>query len=362
MHAAAWVVWVLMVMTIALMTTNPLYLCLLLLAILAVAAFAPRSGTAVASFRVLLIGGTVLLGFSALIATINGGYGDHILFTLPGPGLPSWLGGLRLGGPVTAENLVASATRGLAILCVFLGFAVFHGAVSPHRVLRMGPAALFHAGLVLTIGLTLLPATIEDLRRLRELRALRGGSPGLRSAAALVVPAVIGGLERSMRLGEALESRGYASPPPLPVRARLAGFVAAPLALVAGWVWLYAPGQSLLALGLAALSLGALVWWGVATSRRRRTTRMRPERMTPADAACIAVALAVGVTVFVARSNGWFALDYNPFAGLEFPGLSPAGMAVVLAALWPVPRLLSQPARRSGQPAAQLPLAEGSKP
>jgi energy-coupling factor transport system permease protein len=361
MHAAAWVAWVLMVMTVALMTTNPLYLCLLLLSVLAVAVFAPRSETAVVSFRVLLIGGSVLLAVSALIATINGGYGDHVLFTMPGPDLPSWLGGLRLGGPVTAENLVASTTRGLAILCVFLAFAVFHGAVSAHRVLRMGPAALFHAGLVLTVGLTLLPATIDDLRRLRELRALRGGSMGLRSVPALVVPAVIGGLERSMRLGEALEARGYAAPPPLPVRARIAGVAAAPLALVAGWVWLYAPGKGPLALALAALSVAALGWWGFETSRARRTTRMRPEILTAFDAGSVVLSFGILATALVARSNGWFALAYNPFAGLEVPDVSAVGASLVLAALWPIPRLLFERPRGSERAAPALAVAKGSK-
>jgi energy-coupling factor transport system permease protein len=349
-----------MVMTVALITTNPLYLCLLLLAVLAVAVFSPRSEATVVSFRVLLAGGAVLLAVSVLIATINGGYGDRVLFTMPGPDLPSWMGGLRLGGPVTAENMVASVTRGLAIFCVFLSFAVFHAAVSPHRVLRMGPAALFHAGLVLTVGLTLLPATIADLRRLRELRALRGGGTGLRGMTSLVVPAVIGGLERSMRLAEALEARGYASPPPLPMRTRIAGFAAAPFALLAGWVWLYASHLALLALGLALLSLAALAWWAMETSRLRRTTRMRPEPLSLFDMVGIAIAGAIVLMAIVARSSGWLALAYNPFAGLEVPRVAPAGVTLMLAALWPIPALLFGRARLAGQHAPEPTLPQGA--
>lgn len=340
MHAGAWVAWVLMVMTVALVTTNPFYLCLALLSVLVVAAFAPRTASSVLSFRVLLIGGVVLLSFSALVATLNGGIGERVLFTMPGPELPSWLGGLRFGGPVTAESLVASLVRGVAILCVFLGFAVFNGAVSPHRVLRLGPAALFHAGLVLTVGLTLLPATLQDVRRLREMRALRGATSSLRDLPALLVPAVIGGLERSLRLAEAMEARGYAAPPPLPIRARLSGFASVPLALVAGWLWLYAPSLAVPAFILGLLSAAALAWWMVETSRARRTTRMRPEPLPLADMCGIGLALAVVVTAVLARAAGWIDLVYNPFAGLPLPTLELAGMILALAPLWPLPRLV----------------------
>jgi energy-coupling factor transport system permease protein len=354
MHPGAWVAWVLMVMTIALVTTNPFYLCLLLLSVLVVAAFAPRSSTGVLSFRVLFIGGILLLSFSVLVATVNGGIGEKVLFSVPGPELPSWLGGLRFGGPVTAESLVAALVRGLAILCVFLGFAVFNGAVSPHRVLRMGPAALFHAGLVLTVGLTLLPSTLQDLRRLREMRALRGGGSGVRHIPALVVPAVIGGLERALRLAEAMEARGYAAPPPLPVRARLAGFVAVPLALVAGWMWLYAPSLALPAAGLALLSVASLAWWGFETSRARRTTRMRPEPFTPIDIAGVAFAMTIAFGALVARTAGWVDLTYNPFAALPVPSLQITGMLLAIAPLWIVPRLFVSPLPRATSPSPEL--------
>ena len=222
MHAAAWGAWVGMVMVLALVTTNPLYLAIILLGVVLVAVLAPRTGTGITSFRALALFGVSMFAISLVIATINGNYGDHILFTVPGPEVPSWLGGLRLGGPVSAEGLAAAAIRGMAILAILLAFGVFNGAVSPQRVLRSTPAALFQASLVVTVGLTLLPASIEDLRRVREMRALRGASGGLRDLPSLVVPAVIGGLERSMRLAEAMEARGYGAAPPLPARARLA--------------------------------------------------------------------------------------------------------------------------------------------
>ncbi|MEX1104139.1 MAG: energy-coupling factor transporter transmembrane component T, partial [Dehalococcoidia bacterium] len=257
MHTIAWVAWVMLVMTVALITNNPYYLAIVFLSVILVAVLAPKTGTGVAGFRALLVLGLGLFAVSMGIAVINGNFGDHILFTLPGPELPEWLGGLRLGGPVSAEGLVAAAIRGLAILTVLLAFGVFNGAVSPHRVLKTAPAALFHAGLVVTVGLTLLPSTIEDTRRIREMRALRGARTGLRELPALVVPSVINGLERSMRLAEAMEARGYAASEPAQRGRQLMGAVSVPLLIAAAWGWYYYAWAQPIAIVVAAAGVPA---------------------------------------------------------------------------------------------------------
>jgi energy-coupling factor transport system permease protein len=271
MHTMAWSGWVLMVMAIALSTTNPFYLAIVLLSVGLVAVLAPKTGQGFASFKALLLLGTGVLVMSVLIAVVNGNMGQHVLFTVPGPEVPHWLGGLQVGGPVTAEALVANGLRGLTILCIFLAFGVFSGAVSPHRVLRTAPAAVFHAGLVVTVGLTLLPSSIDDLRRIREMQALRGAGTGLRQMVGIVVPAVIGGLERSMRLAEAMEARGYASSPPPPRGGQTAGAVAPLLLLGASYFWL--TGGMVWALLLGGAGMGSLGLWIWLSARSRRTTR-----------------------------------------------------------------------------------------
>ena len=343
MHPGAWMSWVTMVMVVALATTNPFYLVLLLLCVILVATLAPRTGTGVTSFRALFAFAVVMLAFSVLVATINGNYGDHILFTIPGPNVPKWLGGLRLGGPVSAEGLVAASIRGLTILCIFLAFGVFNGAVSPHRVLRTTPGALFHASLVLTVGLTLLPSSIEDLRRIREMRALRGAPPGWRDLPALVVPAVINGLERSMQLAEAMEARGYASGSRPPRSARLAAAASAPLLIAAAWLWFYTdPGQPLGAL-FAAGGAGCLAWWFFAASRTQRRTSFEEVHLPLSQRIAITLSGLVVVAVLAFRFADAASLTYNPFAGLDAPGLSVPGAAVVVLAAWPAIILIFAP-------------------
>ncbi len=343
MHPLAWLAWVTLVMVVSLTATNPLYLVVVLLAVVLVGVLAPRTSTAVAGVRTLAMAGSALLLMSLAVAVLNGGYGEHVLFTVPGPDFPGWMGGLRLGGPVAAESLVAAGVRGLSIICVLLAFGVFNGAVSPYRVLRTAPAALFHAGLIVTVGLTLLPSSIEDIRRIREMQALRGGATGVRNLPGLVVPAVIGGLERSMKLAEAMEARGYASAARPPALARLAAISSAPLLLGAGWAWFYYDSARWLAVAGVMAAAGALLWWATAAAKSSRVTRFRREPLTPVDRAAIGGSLLLAGGAFAMRSLGIGGLAYNPFAGLAWPEFEVAGAMVALAVAWPAVHTLLAP-------------------
>ena len=342
MHTGTWIAWVTLVTVVALATTNPLYLAILLLCIVLVAVLAPRTETAATSFKVMLIFGCSMLVISVFIATINGNYGDHILFTMPGPEVPGWLGGLRLGGPVSAEGLVAASVRGMAILSIFLAFGVFNGAVSPHRVLRTTPGALFHASLVLTVGLALLPASIEDLRRIREMRALRGARGGMRDLPALIVPAVINGLERSMRLAEAMEARGYAASALPPARARLSAAASAPLLVAAAWLWFYSGGQWKYA-GATCAFFGALglLWWVWEARQVHQTTSFSADPLPARERIAVVASCAVSVCVISFRTAGMGAFAYNPFAGLPAPGFAIWGALGVASCAWPAAVLVA---------------------
>lgn len=338
MHAYAWAAWIVVVMAVALTTTNPYYLAIVLLCILLVAVLAPKTASAVAGFRAIATFGAILFVISLGIALVNGGYGTHVLFTMPSPQLPGWMGGLHLGGPVTAENLVAATLRGLAILCVFLAFGVFNGAVSPHRILRATPAVLFQAGLVVTVGLTLLPSSIEDVRRIREMRALRGARTGVRDLPALVVPAVIGGLERSMRLAEAMEARGYGATTRLPGPARMAAACSAPLLLAAISVWSFAPEYRWLAALSGIAGAACLVAWAWIASRQRHATHLDNDPVGRLDRAFIGLSLVAAV--FAVFAQGWLGSGYDPFAGLPAPAFKLQGALLSVSCAWPALRLL----------------------
>lgn len=343
MATVAWLAWAAMVMAFALAITNPFYLAIVLLGVLLVAVLAPKSATGVVGLRVMALFGASLLLFSGLVAIVNGSYGDHVLFAVPSVRVPAWLGGLRLGGPVAAEQLVNAAVRGLAILSLSFAFATVNAVVTPQRLLRASPAALFHAALVATIGLNLLPATVEDFRRIREAQALRGGGAGLRQLPELVVPVVLGGLERAMRLAEAMEARGFAPlPPPRPL-ARLAGLAAAPLVLAGGLGWLYLGERRWVGALLAAVGFALFIAWLTAASRRQRATRLTGERLTPAERLAVVGALLLAVLLPAGAQVGWLGVGYSPFAGLAWPAFDLAEALLALAVIWPVPFLVAGP-------------------
>ncbi|MGD9932960.1 MAG: energy-coupling factor transporter transmembrane component T [Dehalococcoidia bacterium] len=344
MHPGSWVAWLALAMGVALSTTNPLYLVVLILTLSLVAVLAPRAeGVATGGVRAVLLFGGGMFALSLIVAVVNGSYGDHILFTVPGPSFPSWMGGLSLGGPISAEGLVAAAIRGTAITCIVVAFFVFSSSVSPQRLLRTSPAALFQAGLVLTVGLTLVPSVVEDLRRVREVRALRGASNGFRSLPSLAVPILLGGLERAMRTAEAMEARGYAAASPVPRIASVAVVVSPALGLAAASVWFFYPGFRWLAV-LAAVGGGvAFAVWLRFAARSRRTTRYRPEPIAPAERVAALCSCSLAVAVVLGLLPG-LDLGYNPFAGLPWPAFGPQSLLPIAACAWPLPFVLATPA------------------
>ena len=118
------------------------------------------------------------------------------------------------------------------------------------------------------------------------MRALRGAPRRLRDLPALVVPAVINGLERSMQLAEAMEARGYASGPSRRAVARLAAAASAPLLVTAAWLWFYSDEWQPLGALLAAGRLGrCIVWWLLAAGRTQRHDILRQKSACPPPSA-----------------------------------------------------------------------------
>jgi energy-coupling factor transport system permease protein len=347
MTAGTWAAWVVLVMGLALTRTNPFYLAVTLLVTVLVAVLAPVRPGSGGGLKLMLLTGVSLGLLSMAVAIVNGGAGSHVIIELPTLDAPDWLGGLRLGGPVTAESLVGAGIRTLVLLTVLIGFAAFSGAVSPHQVVRLAPATLFHASLVVTIGLTLLPSTLEDLRRIREMQALRGHSTGLRSLPGVFVPALLAGLDRSMRLAEAMEARGFVATGQQPRATRLIGIASAPLLLAAAWLWFYYPDQRWLAAPLALAGIAAIAAWGWSAARQRRTTRLHDEVASPLALIASRISLAVAPALVFSDLAGWLPTDYTPFAGLPWPPFTPWGALLAALPLWPAVVLLTQhsPAR-----------------
>ncbi len=345
MTARGWVAWAVMVTALALAITNPVYLALAVLAVVAVGLKAPADPSA-GGMRPLLLAGLGIILFSGLIAVVNGTAGSHVLFTVPGPDTPSWLGGLRFGGPVTREGLVAAAGRALSLIAIFGAFAVLTTSTSPSRLLRATPAPLFQAGLVLTIGLSILPSALDDVRRLREAEALRGHVLHWWDLPRLLPAAVLGGLERSVRLAEALEARGFGGG-----EARrgafFAGALAAPLLLLSAYLWLAGGAAQQFATLPGIAGAAGLFWWLASAAAANRSSRLFPDTAGRLELVSLLVAGSGLIAVLSIAGEAASALRYDPFAGSALPPLSAAALLAPLLVAWPLPVLAASARRRT---------------
>jgi energy-coupling factor transport system permease protein len=110
LHPGAWWLWALGMATAASRTTNPLLLAVLV----AVAGFVVASRRSDApwarAYLVFLRFGLITVALRVVFFAVFGApTGDHQLVALPQVTLPHWMVGVRLGGPVTVEGVLAAA-------------------------------------------------------------------------------------------------------------------------------------------------------------------------------------------------------------------------------------------------------------
>lgn len=211
LHPGAWWVWALGLVTAATRTTNVL----LLLLVVTVAGYVVSSRRTDApwarSFTVFLKLGLVVLAIRLVFQVVLGvPQGDTLLFTLPSVELPGWAAGLDLGGPVTAESVVAAATDGLRLAAILACIGAANALANPKRLLASMPSALYEVGVAVVVALSFAPALGVSVQRIREARRLRGRPDrGLRSVVSVAIPVLEDALERSLSLAASMDSRGY---------------------------------------------------------------------------------------------------------------------------------------------------------
>ena len=305
LHPAAWWVWALGLATAASRTTNPALLLLILaVAGLVVAARRPDAPWS-RSFVVFLKIGAVVIAVRMVFQVLIGApTGTTVLFTLPSVDLPTWLAGLRLGGPVTLESLVFAFLDGLRLATMLACLGAASSLASPYRLLRSMPAALYEVGVAVVVALSFAPAMVTDVQRVRQTRRLRGRpTSGVKGLTGIAMPVFQGALERSIGLAAAMDSRGYgrsAGRSPREQRITAALVLGGVLGVAIGLYGLLdsssvsAASLPLLLIGLTAAFLGM-----VRAGRRSTRSRYRPDPWAAPEwltagsgalAACAAVA------------------------------------------------------------------------
>lgn len=290
LHPLAWWVWAAGLAVTAGRTTNPLLLLVVFAVVASVVATrrgsAPWSATLGMSIR---FGVTIIVLRLVIQVVFGAKVGGHQLFALPRVPLPSWAAGVSVGGPVTAEAVLAALYQGLQLGVILACFAAANSLASPYRLLRCLPSLLYEAGVAVTVGLAFTPEAMITVHDIRAARRLRGrpvrGVAGVRGMA---VPVLEGALDRSLELAASMDARGYGRRVHRPGRsgqvanvATVGGLVLSVLGVAALLDQAGIPGPT----GPVVLAAGMAVLAGALAARGRRTTRTRyrPDRWGSAE-------------------------------------------------------------------------------
>ncbi|WP_328909936.1 energy-coupling factor transporter transmembrane protein EcfT [Streptomyces sp. NBC_00234] len=282
--AGAWWLWALGLATAASRTTNPLVLGLLVGVAGYVVAARRTDAPWARSYGAFLRIGLFVIGVRLVFSVLLGSPipGTHTLFTLPEVPLPDWAQGVRIGGRVTAEQVVFALYDGAKLATLLICIGAANSLANPARLLKSLPGALYEAGVAVVVAMTFAPNMVADVLRLRTARRLRGRpTGGIGAVLQIGLPVLEGALERSVAVAASMDARGYGRTAQVPPAVRhttnvltlggLLGICAGTYGLLASQGAVY--GLPLLLIGLAAATAGLRLG-----GRRSVRTRYRPDR------------------------------------------------------------------------------------
>lgn len=306
LRAQTWLVWLAAAVVAITLSRHPLYLLIALGAVRIVGVTCRRQER---PFRVSLWRiGIVIIVFAALFNVLFVHIGVTVIARLPAAW---WL----IGGDLTAEALVYGAVNGLVLVALLAAFITFNEIVPVHELVRLTPRAFRDLGVVVLVAVTYVPETQQHWQRIREAQAIRGHAlKGVRDWRPLIIPLLIGGLERAMGLAEAMVSRGYGTVQDEALQTRLRLLLLITLCMtIVGWglaLWWGAPGWGVMALGLAVM--GVVLW---RMGRTVKVTVYRPKPISIADILTLVASLTILVIVILWRDS----IAYSPYPRLEMP-------------------------------------------
>ncbi|MEU4260868.1 energy-coupling factor transporter transmembrane component T [Streptomyces argenteolus] len=282
--AGAWWLWALGLAAAASRTTNPLLLGLLVGVAGYVVAARRTDAPWARSYGAFIKLGLFVVGARLVFSVLLGSPvpGTHLLFTLPELPLPDWAQGVRIGGRVTAEQVVFALYEGAKLAALLICVGAANSLASPARLLKSLPGALYEAGVAVVVAMTFAPNLVADVVRLRTARRLRGRpTGGIGAVLQIGLPVLEGALERSVAVAASMDARGYGRTAQVPAAVRrttnaltlggLLGVCAGTYGLLAAEGAVY--GLPLLLAGLVAALAGLRLG-----GRRTVRTRYRPDR------------------------------------------------------------------------------------
>ncbi|MGW4050893.1 energy-coupling factor transporter transmembrane component T [Streptomyces sp. NPDC004779] len=362
LHPGAWWLWALGLAVAASRTTNPLLLGLIIGVAGYVVAARRTDAPWARSYGAFVKLGLFVVALRIVFSVALGSPipGTHELFTLPELPLPGWAQGIRIGGRVTAEQVLFALYDGLKLATLLICVGAANALANPARLLKSLPGALYEAGVAVVVAMTFAPNLVADVVRLRTARRLRGRpTGGVRAVLQIGLPVLEGALERSVAVAASMDARGYgrtAQVPPAVRRTTNVLTLGGLLGVCAGLYGLLAAqgagyGLPLLAAGLLAAVAGLRLG-----GRRSVRTRYRPDRFGPRS--CLVAASGIAVAVLMIRANGYAPEALHPgVVPLTAPELPLWPALSVLPGLLPAVIAPVPPAASSSAPASPAPVS-----
>ncbi len=340
LQAEAWLTWLVAASVAVFVTSNPFYLATACLTGLVVYESLPGGGRRRAYGLIVKIG----LFFALLSIPFNvltGSSGATGLVDLPRLSFPGWLGGVTLGGRITAEATLYATSRALRLVALLMFAAAFNVGVDHYRLLRRAPAALRQVGVVATVAVLLLPQALVQGRAIIEAQRLRGRRMrSLRDSSAFVVPVLAGALERSIQRAETLEARGFGSTSlDYATGVWTKALVLAAVGLAAAGVGLYLYEGALSALALIAAAAVAVILALHLRGDGVDTTRYAHDPLSHASILVLGSSLVSLALLLVMRAGSVGDVAYYPYPVATMPELHPLAVVAFLLLLAPVPYL-----------------------
>jgi energy-coupling factor transport system permease protein len=186
-HPGAWLTWAVCAGLVAVSTSNPFYLIVLIAAAWAVHAGRRAEVPGSWSFGVFLA-----FGLAAMVTRTV----------------------LVVFGSVTWGSVAAAALEGMKLATLLVVYGTFSSVSDPYRILRLAPRRLHEPALAAALALSIAPRTIAAAVQVREAQRMRGmDARRWRSIPALAVPVLETGMEEAVSLAESMDARGHGRGP-----------------------------------------------------------------------------------------------------------------------------------------------------
>ena len=346
-HSITWLVWSLAAAASVELAPSPAYVALVIgIAWIMVEAHAP-DGPYRRAFPALIALGVAFGLVRVVIAALTTHNGLDVLVTLPQATMPDLLGGFTVGGSVEAGVILQSLASSFTVVGVMAVFGAVNAIWSHYELVQSTPRTFHELGVVITVALAFVPATIESISAVREADRARTGGHAVRRGRALrsALPVLERGMERAVALSESMDARGFGAGTASSGDARSGWFSLFAMVALAGTFVALIGREPVVALSCAIVGVAFLLAAVVSGSRGIRRQHYRRRRLGRLDAMLIGTVLISPFVLgaFSATGNSSLAWFASPLVWPRFDVVVALAFLPLLAPLLVLPQPAAAP-------------------